>query len=263
MNNIKPIIKELLCATNEHQTILQKINSELLQNYIFAVGAELIIEPKDVEIYYVNRTARPAYVDSNMHCQLDPQTNATIYNLQSNRYGRFYCHKKGYGGVDICLSDSEDYALCCTIKAATVNGKEYWSSAKIRNLILEAMYPHNNAGDTAKSITEMSDKLNGADAPVVLKARDNRLEEDVYHIRRSGLHRRDATSSLALRSFVDVWNKKNGLTSAQRINLYMNAHPEEDVLELLRRQGFRCIPYEVRIKYHINPKVKLTQPADK
>lgn len=262
MDTLKPIIKDLLCATKEHQHLLQKINAEVLQNYLFALDDELVFEPKEVEIYYVNRTARPAYVDSSMHCQLDPQTNSLIWNLQSDRYGRFYCHKKGYGGIDICLSDSGDYALCCTIKAATINGVEYWSSAKIRNIVLEKLHLSENSAEEPLSIADMSDRLNRRDAPVVLRQREKRLDEEVYHVRRSGLHRRDATTQLALRSFVDVWNKKNGLTTAQRINLYMDAHPSEDVLDVLRSRGFRCIPYEVRLKYHIDSKTKLT-PTDK
>lgn len=37
----------------------------------------------------------------------------------------------------------------------------------------------------------------------------------------------------------------------------MAAHPTEDPLEVIRRQGFRTIPVEVRIKYGISHKMHL------
>ena len=59
----------------------------------------------------MNRKAKHPYVDSNMHCMLDPKTDAEIWQMQSGRFGQLYFHRKGLGGVDVCLSDSDHFAL--------------------------------------------------------------------------------------------------------------------------------------------------------
>ena len=43
----------------------------------------------------------------------------------------------------------------------------------------------------------------------------------------------------------------------QRINTYMAAHPTENALEVMRKQGFHSIPAEARIKYGLSRKTHL------
>ena len=45
--------------------------------------------------------------------------------------------------------------------------------------------------------------------------------------------------------------------NVQKINLYMAAHPEENVLDVLRRNQFRYIPAEIKARYKIDRKTKL------
>lgn len=45
--------------------------------------------------------------------------------------------------------------------------------------------------------------------------------------------------------------------NVQKLNLYMNAHPQENILEVLREHNFRYIPFEVKIRYNMDRKVKL------
>ena len=95
--------------------LLQGINEQVLKHYCISSGGYLKLIPKDVEIYYVNRMANPPYMDTNMQCMMGSKNNDGIWKLQSGRFGQLYFHQKGTGGVDICLSDSPDYALYCSI----------------------------------------------------------------------------------------------------------------------------------------------------
>lgn len=254
---MKQLVAELLTISGKPTTCLQRINEALLKSYQLSLPSGLTFYPKEVEIYYVNPSLRPPYVDANMHCRLDPKTDAEIWKLQSARYGRLYIHRKGLGGVDICLSDSSDFALCCTIKAAEVDGTTYWSQLRVRNALLDACCQSAGEEPTKENRLQWADRLHAADSPVVLQPREHPLEGDVYHLRRKGLRRRDSNVSLPLRSFMDLWNKLLPLGNVQKILLYMNQHPEEDVLEVLRQHEFRYIPTEVRARFKIGSKVRL------
>lgn len=137
MEELKKCVHDLLNVKSNHLPLLQHVNELLLRDYYLSLGGYLTLIPKEVEIYYVNRKATPPFVDTNMQCMVDPKTNDEIWNLQSGRFGQLYFHQKGSGGIDVCLSDSHDYALCCSIKAAEVNGEECWSPLKVRNRLVE------------------------------------------------------------------------------------------------------------------------------
>ena len=100
MENIKKMVHALLETTGSHAPLLQQINEALLKDYQLNISSGLQILPKEVEIYYVNRKAKHPYVDSNMHCMLDPKTDAEIWQMQSGRFGQLYFHRKGLGGVN-------------------------------------------------------------------------------------------------------------------------------------------------------------------
>mgnify|MGYP006915002294 FL=1 len=79
------MVHVLLETTGSHAPLLQQINEALLKDYQLNISSGLQILPKEVEIYYVNRKAKHPYVDSNMHCMLDPKTDAEIWQMQSGR----------------------------------------------------------------------------------------------------------------------------------------------------------------------------------
>ncbi len=86
--------------------ILQEIGTKLINEYEIKVGP-FTIQPLLVEAYY--------YVDK------FPDDNSHNEPEQRNHYGKLYFHKKGRGGVDICLSKGE-YALSFLLKCSCVNG---------------------------------------------------------------------------------------------------------------------------------------------
>lgn len=258
---MKQLVAELLTASGQPTACLQRINEALLKAYQLTVPSVLTLYPKEVEIYYVNLSARPPYIDANMHCRLDPKSDADIWRLQSARYGRLYIHRKGLGGMDICLSNRSDYALCSTIKAAEIDGVVYWSPLRVRNALLDACCRSIGEEPTKEHRQQWADRLNAPDSPIVLQPREYPLEGDVYHLRRRGLRRRDNNLRLPLRSFMDLWHKQMPMGNVQKILLYMNQHPAEDVLEVLRRHEFRYIPAEIRARYKIDRKVRLYEES--
>lgn len=253
MEELKKCVHDLLNAKSNYLPLLQHINELLLRDYYLSLGGYLTVIPKEVEIYYVNRKAIPPFVDTNMQCMVDPKTNDEIWNLQSGRFGQLYFHQKGSGGIDVCLSDSHDYALCCSIKAAEVNGEECWSPLKVRNRLVEIICQQEGLSDKQA----VMDWVNRIYSLPMLHRRETPQEGEFYHLRRKNLRRRDKNVLLPLRSLMDLWNKGLAINNVQKLMIYLNLHPEADILQVLRDHQFRFIPSEIRIRYNLGKKVKL------
>lgn len=257
MDKLKTRVTALLQANQLPIQEMQQINEIILKAYKLSINGVVEVFPKEVEIFYVNPKGRFKYIDSNMHCQLDPHTYDEFWALQSNRFGKLYMHRKGLGGMDICLSDSKEYALCCTIKAAVVNGEEYWSQLNVRNAVLDALCRHEGIEPTKENRIVWMNRLNEPEAISLLSPREETIEGMVYHLHRHRLRRRDKYVRLPLCSIMDIWNKKFLMSNVQKVNLYMSYHPDADVLEVLRQNNFRYIPTEIKMRYHIDKKAKL------
>lgn len=89
--------------------ILQKIGAFLISGCRIRV-LDTVIEPLWVEAYYFRADAFP---DCNTHRS----------DRQRDRFGKLYFHRRGYGGVDLCLSDSDRWYLSFLLKATLVNGQ--------------------------------------------------------------------------------------------------------------------------------------------
>lgn len=256
MEQLKKLVHDLSrdnTGRNDQIRLLQQINEVMLKRYRLSIGDHLSIQPLEVEIFYVNQNGNPPYVDTNMHCMIDPKMQAELWDLQSARFGQLYYHLKGAGGIDVCLSDSPGYALCCTLKSARINGKDIWRQSKVRDAIMEHICEHEGPDDRETVIR----RINSVHSMPVLSCRENPVAEGhVYHIKRH-LRRSDKNSSLLLRSFMDIWNRDMPITTVKRINLYMQAHPAENVLDVMRAQGFRSIPAEIRMRYGIGRSARL------
>ena len=88
--------------------VAQKINDYLL-NATIKVG-NINIEPLWVETYFDVK-------ESEEH-------NSHTNDLQRNRFGRLYFHRKGRGGMDFVLSTNDKY-FSVLIKAACIEGNGY------------------------------------------------------------------------------------------------------------------------------------------
>lgn len=110
MEELLKKVKNLEKANSDPERIriLQEIGAKLINEYEIKVE-DLTIQPLWVEAYYYNPKK---FADCNTH----------MNENQKGHFGQLYFHKKGYGGFDICLSDSEDYYLSFLLKATLING---------------------------------------------------------------------------------------------------------------------------------------------
>lgn len=115
MENLETAIKNLEKETDREKQIkiLQSVNKLLLTGYVVKVG-DFIIEPLLVEAYYY---CPGKFEDTNTH----GFKNEKSRRMQSDRFGKLYVHKIGYGGIDICLSRKKDYCLSFLIKNSLVS----------------------------------------------------------------------------------------------------------------------------------------------
>lgn len=252
---MKQLVQGLLSDKINVVSCLQQINEALLKEYELRYSDYLSILPLQVEIFYVNYQANPPFVDTNMQCisSVNHQPDPDIWDLQSARFGNLYFHLRGHVGIDVCLSDSRQYALCSTIKSARINGEDIWGQSKVCERVMQIIGEHENVSEK----DEIACKINCScsDSQTILP-RPKPETGHVYHIKRK-LRHIDKNNTLLLHSFMDIWNKKLPLTNMQRINVYMAAHPTENALKVMRQQNFRSIPAEVRIKYGISRKMHL------
>ena len=107
--------------------ILKQINEQLLTEYVIKVD-DVIIEPLLVEAYYYHPGK---FEDFNTHRYGDERCR----KMQSNRFGQLYFHRKGYGGLDLCLSMGDDYCLSFLIKNSLVSHVGFCTQTKLSELL--------------------------------------------------------------------------------------------------------------------------------
>lgn len=95
--------------------MLQKIGAELLTKYEIRIG-NITIEPLRVEPYLFKQEA---FEDKFIHSIIKDNKMRYYGPQQRNRFGKLYIHS-GYSGVDIVLSDNDDYAFSFLIKNSRI-----------------------------------------------------------------------------------------------------------------------------------------------
>ena len=103
MEKLIPLVARLESLTDipAQLALLQRLTDTLLQSYCFDLGDRLLY-PLWLEAYY-------------FHPGKFEDENAHRAPVQQNHFGQLYFHRKGYGGVDICLSRGA-YCLSFLIK---------------------------------------------------------------------------------------------------------------------------------------------------
>ena len=163
------INKEQEAETNKERIIekLQEIGAELLRKYEIRVG-DITIEPLRVEPYLFKDVT---FEDKFMHWI--KKSGEKYYGpKQRNRRGKLYIHS-GYSGVDIVLSDSDDYAFSFLIKNSriTMNGK--------------VIYPFLKQNGVAKILQENGVALDYDEVVLYKKSKSN--DSIVFKTIRNGL----------------------------------------------------------------------------
>lgn len=137
------LVNDLKSAAYDEQIyILQTLGGKLINDcHIDVFG--MTIEPLWVEAYYYDEAHFP---DCNTHRS----------SKQKNRFGQLYFHERGYGGADICLSDSEDFCLSFLLKATLTNG-HFLTQTQLPRFLLDT-------GKTKADFQRLNDILVPADA---------------------------------------------------------------------------------------------------
>ena len=99
--------------------------------------------------------------------------------------------------------------------------------------------------------------MNSIHSLPMLHRREKPQGGEFFHLRRKNLRHRDKNVLLPLRSVMDLWNKGLAINNVQKLMIYLNLHPDADILQVLREHQFRYIPSEIRIRYKLDKKVKL------
>lgn len=122
LQKLKAMVDELKMAldnkTNKKPDdivpILQKIGAELLTKYEIRIG-NITIEPLRVEAYLFKETV---FEDKFIH-HIKKNKQSYYGPQQRNKFGKLYIHS-GYTGVDIVLSNDDNYAFSFLIKNSRV-----------------------------------------------------------------------------------------------------------------------------------------------
>lgn len=113
---MKKLIEELKQLTNREdiEKTLLKTGAELLTKYEIRI-LNIIIEPLRVEPYLFIPSV---FEDKFMH-HIKAENDIIYGPHQRNRYGKIYIHK-GFSGVDVVLSDEDEYAFSFLIKNSRI-----------------------------------------------------------------------------------------------------------------------------------------------
>ena len=148
------LVQSLEVESNQRSQIkiLQSVGDLLISSFCIQIQGLPRILPLWVEAYYYHPEK---FMDTSCHQS----------EMQKNRYGKLYFHKRGYGGIDLCLSRG-DYCLSWLIKYSFF-GDTFCSQIVLRRR-LECVY--------------------GLDEPVLIQLPSNeRQTGTIYHSPRVGI----------------------------------------------------------------------------
>ena len=186
-------VKQLEKATDQTAQIelLQKIAARLLNECVIKVGS-VTIEPLLVEAYYYHDEK---FRDTNVHAVSKPgAVGEQAKRRQKNNLNRLYIHRPKGDGIDICLTDSDEYYLSFLIKNALVNGE--WMT---QNAIAQALC------DSCADCVQVSDCKFNSD--VVLYEKNPPRKSEIIYLPRKGkeLTGEFADAPLAALPLEEIW----------------------------------------------------------
>lgn len=229
MNNLKVIINELKEATDKETQVilLQKINTLLLTQYLLKVDNDLILAPFEVEAYYYNHN----FKDDTVHCN----------ELQRNRFGKLYFHRKGRSGhnkilfirsgIDLCLSDNDEYFFGVLIRSARVNDED--NIIRGPQLLAQKIYRYICNNEGLEKLSEQDQLILEAyeRKSIILESTTNRKVKMLIHSSRIGLKKESIYCDMNLRSLSD---------------LSLSRQKEKDILEYIKYNSIEPTPDNIR-----------------
>lgn len=229
MKDIKLLVNQLSIHDNrqEQVKILQEINTLLLTQYMLKINDDFIIYSIEIEAYF--------------YSSLFPDDTVHKSELQRNRFGKFYFHRKGQdrdnkilfsrSGVDICLSESDEYFFGVLIRSARVNDEENVINGP--QLLAQRIYRYLCRDENLTSLSKenRSMLMNFEKMSIVLNRSTVQSVPLLIHSSRIGLNNKSPYSNLQLRSLTD---------------LNISKQKEKDVLEYMRYSNIAPTPGNIR-----------------
>lgn len=229
MKDIKLLVNQLSIHDNrqEQVKILQEINTLLLTQYMLKINDDFIIYSIEIEAYF--------------YSSLFPDDTVHKSELQRNRFGKFYFHRKGQdrdnkilfsrSGVDICLSESDEYFFGVLIRSARVNDEENVINGP--QLLAQKIYRYLCRDENLTSLSKenRSMLMNFEKMSIVLNRSTVQSVPLLIHSSRIGLNNKSPYSNLQLRSLTD---------------LNISKQKEKDVLEYMRYSNIAPTPGNIR-----------------
>ena len=202
---------------------LQAIGKEIVTNYNVQVG-NITIDPIWVEAYYYNKYEFP---DCNSHMQ----------KKQKNHFNKLYLHDVG---VDVCLSNNDDYYLSFLIKGFLYNGQYYSQSKICKREILKEKIAEGKLNDLQEE-TALVPKSNPIDeSSFTVCIRRNNMARPLYRDTPLGIFRVDENFENCDMDFPKghkktwrkaIWDKKIGKKRTGEAKYVKLAEEEFDSME--------------------------------
>ena len=229
MNNLEIVIEKLKNTSNKESQIkiLQEINILLLTQYILKIDDSFILYPIEIEIYYYNHN----FKDDTVHGS----------ELQKNRFGKLYFHRKGQSGdnkilfsrsgLDICLSNSNEFFFGVLIRSARINNEENMINGP--QLLAQRVYRHICKDENLENLSEENRLTLVAyeKKTIALERSTNRGVQLLIHSSRIGLNKESTYCDINLRSLSD---------------LSISKQKEKDVLEYIKYNKIEPTPDNIR-----------------
>lgn len=189
MDAIKSLVEKIRINSDKEQQVklLQELNELFLSEYMLEINKDLVLYPIEVEAYY--------YHENNF-----PDTCVHKYQWQQNRYGKLYFHRAGNktdasflfdgGGIDVCLSYSDEFYLGILIRGAWINDED--KPICTPGVLTRRVVRHICKDDTVEKVTEkeavMIRALETRDDILKPTISDNRDKESIlYNSTRFGI----------------------------------------------------------------------------
>lgn len=245
MKNLEIVIEELKKTSDKvsQVEILQDINKQFLTEYMLKIDDDFILYPIEVEAYY--------YHENNF-----PDTCVHKYQWQQNRFGKLYFHRAGKkadaaflydgGGIDVCLSNSNDFFLGILIRGAWINQEEIPICTP--GILTRRVVSHICKNDSIVKMTDTErakiQELEENNQIVQLATNDKRIKTPLFQSTRFGIkpENHPEYALYKLRSLIELKEPNHPFRAKEKvvldyirkhINNYKNKPNAEDVRELL------------------------------
>ncbi len=221
MNNIEIAINKLKKTSDKELQIkiLQEINTLFLTQYMLKIDDNFVLYPIEVEAYYYQENNFP---DSCVH----------KYQWQQNRFGKLYFHRAGNktdasflydgGGIDVCLSNSDDFFLGILIRGAWVNQEETpvcTPGLLTRRIVFHICDDNSIVKITGRERTVIQ-KLEDNDQIVQLATNDRRNKDSIlFHSTRYGIssNNHPEYALYKLRSLIELNEPNHSFRAKEKI----------------------------------------------